>query len=333
MTQLDVKDIKSRVLAHADIMDEQGWLAARRKGIGGSDISAICGKNPFKSALDVYLDKINYVIEEDFKENMLWGKLLEPAIANEFSTRTNLKLKQLNVILQHPKHDWALANVDRIILSEPNGILEIKNTILGEIWQDNIPEYYQLQGQWYMAVTGLTYVNFATLVNGRKLLIPEPLERDDELIGYMFDIADRFWQGVKNKVPPAPDGSKAATAVMKMLYPKARRESTMSLPQEAKEHIDAFLTAKDFEKQYEKIKDNAENNLKNMLKDNQYGKFNDFIVNWSNVGGGRLDTAKLKEEKPEIYNQYYKESQTRRFSIKKEKGVNPNDRPKKRLKG
>ena len=35
------------------------WLKARRSGIGGSDVAAILDLNRYKSALDIYNDKIS----------------------------------------------------------------------------------------------------------------------------------------------------------------------------------------------------------------------------------------------------------------------------------
>ena len=39
-------------------MDEQTWLDYRRKGIGGSDAAAVIGISPYKTARDVYFEKI-----------------------------------------------------------------------------------------------------------------------------------------------------------------------------------------------------------------------------------------------------------------------------------
>ena len=35
------------------------WLAERRKGIGASDVAAILGEDPRRSALSVYAEKID----------------------------------------------------------------------------------------------------------------------------------------------------------------------------------------------------------------------------------------------------------------------------------
>ena len=44
---------KAVVLASTASMSREDWLAHRLDGIGGSDIGAILGLNPWRSALDV----------------------------------------------------------------------------------------------------------------------------------------------------------------------------------------------------------------------------------------------------------------------------------------
>ena len=49
---------QAKVFADTRKMTRDEWLESRRKGIGGSDASAILGLNPYSSPLAVYLDKI-----------------------------------------------------------------------------------------------------------------------------------------------------------------------------------------------------------------------------------------------------------------------------------
>ena len=37
--------------------NRQEWLRERKNYLGGSDLGAIAGLNPYRTALDVYLDK------------------------------------------------------------------------------------------------------------------------------------------------------------------------------------------------------------------------------------------------------------------------------------
>ena len=53
------------------------WLKARRSGIGGSDVAAILGLNRYKSALDIYNDKISTEEPKDQQsESAYFGTIL-----------------------------------------------------------------------------------------------------------------------------------------------------------------------------------------------------------------------------------------------------------------
>ncbi|MGM9936457.1 MAG: YqaJ viral recombinase family protein, partial [Candidatus Ornithomonoglobus sp.] len=44
-------------------MSREDWLRERKKGIGGSDAAAILGMNRYRSAFDVYADKLDIAPE------------------------------------------------------------------------------------------------------------------------------------------------------------------------------------------------------------------------------------------------------------------------------
>jgi putative phage-type endonuclease len=73
----------STALKFADTkqMSREDWLKHRNKGIGGSDVSAICGLNPWRSPLSVYLEKTGQIEAAEENEAMRWGTLLEPVVA------------------------------------------------------------------------------------------------------------------------------------------------------------------------------------------------------------------------------------------------------------
>ena len=52
------------------------WLRLRKSGIGGSDAGAICGVNPYSSAMKVFRDKTSESVEEQDSEAiriaMIW---------------------------------------------------------------------------------------------------------------------------------------------------------------------------------------------------------------------------------------------------------------------
>ena len=121
------------VLVETADISEEDWLDYRRRGIGGSDVSAIFGTSPFRTARDLYYDKLNIASVEDDEGNwvaMEMGHLLEPLVAKIFERKTGYRVYQIKKMFQHPQYPWMLADVDYFV-ELPDGttaILEIKTT-------------------------------------------------------------------------------------------------------------------------------------------------------------------------------------------------------------
>ena len=119
-----------KVLVSTENLTEQEWLAYRRQGIGGSDVAAILGISPFRTARDLYDDKLNIASAVDDTGNWValeMGHLLEPLVAQIFAKKTGLEVFQIKKMFQHPQHPFMLADVDYFVRL-PNGkiaILEI----------------------------------------------------------------------------------------------------------------------------------------------------------------------------------------------------------------
>lgn len=47
-----------QVLVETAGLSEKEWLTYRRKGIGGSDVAALLGISPWRTARDLYYDKL-----------------------------------------------------------------------------------------------------------------------------------------------------------------------------------------------------------------------------------------------------------------------------------
>jgi putative phage-type endonuclease len=314
-----------RIASTAD-MPRDEWLSIRRRGIGGSDIAAIAGLNPWRSPMQVYLEKIRAIPEEPENEAMYWGKVLEQVVADEFARRNGLKVQRVNAVLQHPKYPIFLANIDRLVKDKPKGdaVLEIKTTSSygAKEWEDEkepgkvkVPDWAMVQLQWYLSITGLKRGFLAALIGGQKYVQAE-VERDDEAIGYLHQIALDFWKLVENRTPPEMDGSEAAREVVNLLYPVAQESRIVDLPPEALELIAEYETAKEEEKAAAERKEAAANKLKLLLGEAEKGRIGDRLVVWRNISPVRLDTKSLKEEMPEIYQKYAKPSPYRKFEVK-----------------
>jgi len=85
-------------------------LDERRHGIGGSDAGAILGVNPYRTPLQVWLEKTGKAEPDDLSDNeaVTWGNVLEDTIAREYSRRTGHRVQRRNATLTHRECPWML---------------------------------------------------------------------------------------------------------------------------------------------------------------------------------------------------------------------------------
>ncbi|WP_047150995.1 YqaJ viral recombinase family protein [Aneurinibacillus tyrosinisolvens] len=312
----------NRLVNTANLSQEE-WEQWRRGGISGSDIGAICGVDKWRSPIAVYLEKIGQLPEREDNEYMYFGRLLEEVVADEFSRRTGYKIQRRNAILQHPQNKWAIGNIDRLILDAErgNGVLEVKTAseFVRKEWEDdNIPEAYQLQLQWYLYITGLTWGAFAVLIGGNKFRY-KIIERDEELIELMVRICKNFWENhVLAGIPPLLDGSEASTELLNRMYPEGEADGKTVLPDEAEELIAMWEEANQDLEEATRRKREAENRLKALIGESEIGITPEHRVVWKNVARRSVDTRALKREHPDIYEKFARPGTLRRFWIKQE---------------
>jgi putative phage-type endonuclease len=315
------KEIVSRdsvILAKTDGLEHKEWLELRRLGIGGSDVGAIAGYNPWRSPIHVYLDKIGKGEEVEQNEPMYWGKVLEDVVAREFVNRTGLKVRRKNAILKSKKWDFMLANIDREIIGEKVG-LECKttNAFSRTAWEDGrVPEDYLLQCQHYMAVTGYEKWWIAVLIGGNSFVM-NCIDRDNVMIEKMIELEENFWKGnVLAKNPPFIDGSDACTDLMKIMFPDSDKDSEIELSEDALSWIEQYERASLDEKDAKFRKDEAGNNIKYMLGENEIGRVGDRLVTWKGHIKSRFDSKRFGVECPDLYEQFVVKKNERRLNIK-----------------
>jgi putative phage-type endonuclease len=318
-----------RILAKTKNITEKEWLEWRKKGIGGSDVSAIAGINPWKTEIEVYLEKTGACVEpteksKEANERMEWGKKLEDLVAKEFEIRTGKKVRRKNAILQHDEYPFMLANIDRDIVGE-NAILECKTTSAynSKAWEDEgVPDHYMLQVQHYLAVTRADVCYVAVLIGGQKFK-SYTVKIDQEMVDYIIKIEQNFWQNnVVAGVMPDIMNSKITPDLLSLLYPETKN-STITLDDE---HATLAEQSKEFtakEKEYKEKKEEVQLKLKALLGENEFGICRDFYIKNSEYLRKSFDKKLFQEEHPDIFPKYETESKYRRFSISKIKeGIN-----------
>lgn len=146
------------------------WLNNRKKGLGGSDSSIILGISPFKTNIDLWLEKTGQKEPEDISddEKVKYGHEAEDSIRNLFMLdHPEYELFHDEfMILRSNKYPFLQASLDGELTDTntgEHGILEIKTTeimnkqMLDE-WKNGIPNHYYTQCLHYLIVTGYEFV-------------------------------------------------------------------------------------------------------------------------------------------------------------------------------
>lgn len=203
---------KPQVLVSTDGMEEDEWLAWRRKGVGGSDVAAALGLSPYKTARELYYEKIGVepvIVEGDKSIAFQIGHLLEDVVAQVFAKQTGFSVFQEKKMFQHPLFPFMLADVDRFI-HLPNGdiaILECKTAHLETqyLWANGaVPRHYEMQVRHYMAVMNINVAYIACLFSNREDdFVWRKIERDlDEEENNILQLQN-FWNSyVISRVEP-----------------------------------------------------------------------------------------------------------------------------------
>ena len=103
-------------------MSHEEWLRMRKTGIGGSDAGAICGLNPYVSAMEVFQDKTTEGVKEVDNESMRQGRDLEDYVARRFMEETGLKVRRSNVMYRSQENPFMIADVDRLVVGQDAGL-------------------------------------------------------------------------------------------------------------------------------------------------------------------------------------------------------------------
>ena len=298
-------------------VDTKGWLRLRKSGIGGSDAGAICGVNPYSSAMKVFQDKTNESVEEQDNEAIRIGHDLEDYVAQRFTEATGLKVRKSNFMYRSKEHPFMIADVDRLVAGEDAG-LECKTASAynADKWADgNIPLHYVLQCYHYMAVTGKRTWYIAAVILGREFTYRK-LEWDEELISGLIAMEEDFWNGhVVKRIMPPPDGSRACDEVIEQYFHTAKKASAIELvgfDEKLKRREEILRYVAELQEEQKQI----EQEVKLFMKDNELASSECYRVSWKNIDSTKLDTTRIKSERPEIYIDYGKASHYRRFEVK-----------------
>jgi putative phage-type endonuclease len=196
---------------------EQDDVSDRKSGLGGSDSPIVLNVSPFKTRKQLWQEKLGLVDQQEETAVMKRGHYMEDKVADMWEGVkckqgfTNIKTKKVLQRIVHPKFPFIMAHLDRIIEGDPRGpgVLEIKcpgSHVANKVDREGMQEYYIVQLQHYLGVTGLKWGVIVVLHYDDFRLIPYEATPNKDLIKIIFDEDVRFWEYVQSKEePPEPE--------------------------------------------------------------------------------------------------------------------------------
>lgn len=177
------------------------WLEYRRTRIGASEAASILGISPYKSALQLWEEKIGLREPPPMNPAMLRGNQLEPEVRAQYEALSGISF--MPQVVTHPKHDFIIASLDGINFEESK-LLEIKccnRTVFDACKDGVVVPHYMSQMQHQLAccpqATECHYVCFNGGEIAYTIVKPDPEFQQD-----MLDKELEFYECMVNNVSP-----------------------------------------------------------------------------------------------------------------------------------
>jgi len=294
----------------------------RRSFLGGSDAAGVLGLSRWTTPLQVWAEKTGQVEREDIsgKLNVKLGTRLEEAVAELFCEATGFKVRRVNETIFHEEHEFLAANIDRRVVGD-DSILECKTTSAwnAKAWEgEEIPQEYIIQCLHYLAVTGMRKAYIAVLIGNQDFKWKE-IDRDEKTIASIVEQEVKFWnEFVIPKVMPTRIMASDSETLLS-LFPEAQPQTVLPLTDDILKVIENRNSMIADSKSLEAHIDQAENEIKAFLGENEAAESQTFFVSWKNQSQQRVDSKLLKEKFPEIAAKVSKETKFRKLSVKTKK--------------
>lgn len=280
------------------------WLAARRTGIGASEVAACVDQHPYTTAVEVWRDKLGQLPAKTPTDAMLQGIALEPMVADVFARSVGVDVIRPGM-WRHPDDAIAIANPDRLV-SDGAG-LEIKTHGVHECraWEQFEPPFHvEAQAQWCMYVTGIHTWWIASWCKAESRLRTFRRQYDPDLVEYLRYGAHAVWFCVEQRTPPAG----AALADLDALYPAPTPGAEIKDPrlgalracydELTAEHAAVAKVASDLTDQINAVKAQ----IKEVMGAAETGLDGDgrVVVTWRTSTRNEIDVDSLRRKAPDV---------------------------------
>lgn len=198
--------------------------------IGGSDAAAILGISPWKSAFQLYQEKIGAYVEDVtpqkqriFARGKRWEPVVVEMLVDELQDRGHdVQIIARNARYQDREFPFLECELDLELLidgEECNTEMKTVHPFAAKAWgepgTDELPIYYAAQCMHGLMIKPRQKCIVAALIGADDLRIHQ-IERDEETIAGIRAKELAFWRRVQDRNPPDPE----TAADVKWLYAK-----------------------------------------------------------------------------------------------------------------
>lgn len=288
----------------------------RKSGIGGSDIAAICGLSPYRSALDIYFQKTLDDLDDISNDNIWWGNALESVIVDKYMDIYPQKIEFPDTKVDD-EYPFMLANVDGIL--EDGAVLEAKNVgqytskKWGQPFTDDIPVEYYLQVAHYTKIFKAPYARIAAYFGGADFKIYEysPNKAIEEMI---MSKCTNFWENhVLKRIPPPATKYEDQIKLWKDAFADSKKEATPEIVLTLKQYGAIQKNIKELETEAESLKSTICGFMEASEAITDTG--GKTLVTWKNQKTCRFDLPRFKNEQDNLYKQHLVEKTSRVLRI------------------
>lgn len=296
-------------------------LSNRQHFLGGSDAASVLGISPWKSPLDLYMQKTAEFVEptNPGREAVLnRGKRMEPYVLDMLQAEAGVVVEHRNRQHLDAEFPFLACEVDAEAVDgrniEVKTVSPFKAAEWGEVQTDAIPVHYTAQAMHGLMITGRDECVFAVLIGGDDFRVYR-VQRDDETIAALREREVAFWtQHVLPRVPPAPSTGRDAERWFK---PNDGLELFADHDLEMLQRVNRLRELKAQIKPMQAAADLLEDELKLAMKDATVLSIDGMpVVTWKPQIRRAFDTAAFKAANPELHAQFMKTTQYRVLRIK-----------------
>lgn len=289
----------------------------RRTYIGSTEVAGILGLDQYNSPYDIWERKTQDVPEKEQNDIMLFGKLLEPVIIGVIEQRENIKVVNNNKYYWDPEYPFMGTHPD----GEHEYQQEIRNNEVKTVaswayrnWESDIPLEYYCQIQYTLDITKRKSCLFTVFEMDARKIHNRIVTYDPEFAAKQKGFIIHFWnENIIKNIPP--DYTVEDYKKMLDIYDNYR-EVEIDVIHKIKTIRELEDKAEEMNVQVEKIKDE----IKMLIGQNEGIRFGiDILATWKAQSKTTIDSKKLLDIAPSIYDQCKKASEFRVLRIKNKK--------------